>query len=117
MKFLTSILALAAIAGVSAMPTSNSVTTNTVTSGEFTYNGEGVVVDILRTSPFSAAAALTRPMQTASLGNANAEGTMVAGHAKGGACSASRDRALELAGPDLGGYISLDVHVSTVIIY
>ncbi|KAB8265728.1 hypothetical protein BDV32DRAFT_115778 [Aspergillus pseudonomiae] len=42
MKLLTSILGLTAIAGVSAMPTSNSATTNTITSGEFTYNGEGV---------------------------------------------------------------------------
>lgn len=43
MRFLARILALTAIAGVSAVPTSNSATTNTVTSGEFTYNGEGVV--------------------------------------------------------------------------
>lgn len=43
MKLLVNILALTTIAGVSAVPTSNSATTNTVTSGEFTYSGKGVV--------------------------------------------------------------------------
>ncbi|KAB8272966.1 hypothetical protein BDV30DRAFT_239049 [Aspergillus minisclerotigenes] len=93
MRFLTSILALSAIAGVSAVPTSNSATTNTVTSGEFTYNGEGV---------FSAVVVLPHPMQIVYLGNASAMGITDAGHATVDACSASLDRALELAGPDLG---------------
>ncbi|KAB8212549.1 hypothetical protein BDV34DRAFT_218920 [Aspergillus parasiticus] len=81
MKFLTSTLALTAIAGVSAVPTSNSATTYTVTSGELTYKGEGVIVY---------------------LGNVSAMGITVAGHAKADACSASLDQALELAGPDWG---------------
>lgn len=116
MRFLARILALTAIAGVSAVPTSNSATTNTVTSGEFTYNGEGVVrllslwiyspnlswLDILRTSQFSAVVALPHPMQIVYLGNVSAMEITVAGHATVDACSASLGRALELAGPDLG---------------
>ncbi|OGM42790.1 hypothetical protein ABOM_009000 [Aspergillus bombycis] len=91
MKLLTSILTLTALAGVSAVPMSNSAATNTVTSGEFTYNGEGVVP-----------VALPHPMRIVILGNANARGTMAAGLAKVDACSASRDLALGLAGLDLG---------------
>ncbi|KAK6823904.1 hypothetical protein RU639_006605 [Aspergillus parasiticus] len=93
MKFLASILALTAIAGVSAVPTSNSATTHTITSGELTYKGEGV---------FSAVVALPHPMQIVYLGNASAMGITVAGHAKADACSASLDQAPELAGPDWG---------------
>ncbi|KJK63046.1 hypothetical protein P875_00034132 [Aspergillus parasiticus SU-1] len=91
MKFLASILALTAIAGVSAVPTSNSATTHTITSGELTYKGEGVVL-----------VALPHPMQIVYLGNASAMGITVAGHAKADACSASLDQAPELAGPDWG---------------
>ncbi|KAE8371244.1 hypothetical protein BDV26DRAFT_298962 [Aspergillus bertholletiae] len=42
MKFLAGVLALTVITGTSAIPTSNSATTETVTSDAFTYNGEGV---------------------------------------------------------------------------
>ncbi|KAE8330709.1 hypothetical protein BDV39DRAFT_201730 [Aspergillus sergii] len=71
MRFITSILALTAISGVSAVPTSNSAT-----SGELTYKGEGVYP---RTSQFSAVVALPHPMQIVNLGNASAMGITVAG--------------------------------------
>lgn len=46
--------------------------------------------------------ALRHPMQIVYLGNVSAMEITVAGHATVDACSASLDRALELAGPDLG---------------
>ena len=56
-------------------------------------------------------------MQIVSLGNANAMGTTVAGLAMVDACSASLDRALEVAGPSLASVSNLICIFPLVIMY